>query len=241
VDQCGQQREEQAALHASLAIAPEEEDPVSHRVDELIAHEKAELAAKPKGTKTAADELLELSELSSKAGSNYLASAHTRRAGYLWPSAGKFDSNLRAQEMNQLSTASRAIQSEGGVRAAVRFLTDHPFSLAQAPFGAACATTHAFAGNQVGSHDHSLPHSLRDTQRAEAEALPEIGADVKSVFVTSGEMPSTYEAAMSHRSAAQSGYPYLHAKEWPVYGLDPARRAGYGAQGLLGPMGYHPY
>lgn len=235
VGQCGEQRAAQAAKHAQLGIQEAEEEAVEARVQEIIQAEKAQVAAQPEDKKTAADELRELAGISQRARANYLESAHNRRGGYLWPSSGRFNPQLRAAELAQLGAASRAIQAEGGVRSAVRFLTDHPFSLAPTPYGAACATTHAFAGNANDPEmpQHFLPHSLRDTCRAEAEALPEVGADIKSVFVTARDMPNAYAASLSQRAAAQSGYPYLHANEWPVAGLTPRSRPVGGATGRL--------
>eukprot|EP00656_Telonema_subtile_P033263 TRINITY_DN3674_c0_g1_i2.p1 TRINITY_DN3674_c0_g1~~TRINITY_DN3674_c0_g1_i2.p1 ORF type:complete len:219 (+),score=37.38 TRINITY_DN3674_c0_g1_i2:541-1197(+) len=218
-----------------MDIQPAEEEAVEECVKDMIEAEKSQVVAAPAAPKkTAADELKELAALSLDARANYLESAHTRRSGYLWPASGTYKPELRAAELAQLRAASNAIQAEGGVRSAVRFMTDHPFSLAPTPYGAPCATTHAFAGNDITQPPHAfIPHTLRDTSRAEAEALPEVGSDIKSVFVTQGDMPKTYEASLAQRSAAQSGYPYLHAKEWPVSGLSPRSRPVGGATGRM--------
>jgi len=217
VQQCKQQREEQAQKVDELRIQEgEEQQEVDARVKEIIKNERPQEPHR----RTAKDELQDLEALSRDARSNYLASAHNRRGGYLWPNSATYDQQLRAAEMRQLTRTSHALQEETGVRSAVRFLTDHPYSLQSNPWGAQCAHAHAFSGNRVGdwpgAQRAGAERALRDVGRVEAEALPEVGADIKSVFVTKAEMPNAYASSTARRGAAQPGFPLLKPAEWPV-------------------------
>jgi len=205
VKECTNQRAIQSQKLEDLDIPVAEEEEINDRVQEMIAFEKSLREAQPQD-KSAVAEMEELEQLSVAARENYMTSAHNRRAGYLWPSCGNYKPELRQAELQQLARTSQAFQREGGVRGAVRFMTDHPYNqhsgVSQGHMAQCGAANHRMAD----IHMNSLA-PMRETACSEAEALPVVGSDIKSVFVTQSEMPTTYNFAISRRQGAKPGMP----------------------------------
>jgi len=204
IAECAEQRAQQSKKLDELQIVPgEEQEYVDARVQQMIAYEKQLRESAPK-EKSAAEELLDLVDLSDVARENYLGSAHTHRAGHVWPASGHFDQQARQAELQQLARTSRAFQREGGVRSAVRFMTDHPHNQLPGTSSSYMQHTRAVDRNMTEARMNHM-HMLRENSCAEAEALPVVGSDIKSVFVTQSEMPTAYEFALSRRANAKAG------------------------------------